>query len=148
MKAKIIIIKEKEIDIDVREITLLSVEEYEAYRENIKSIANWWWLRSLGNTGHSLFYIFENGIVRDDGGVYNSYGSVRPALILNTSSLQIKDKFELGGKLWTVIGEEIALSDEEFCKMAFRKDWKAKDANNYAASDIKKYLDNWLVSIL
>lgn len=67
---------------------------------------------------------------------------MRPALILDATNLDIGDKFKFYNHVWTVISNTYALCDDEFCKMTFRKDLTAKDANVYEKSDIKKYLDN------
>lgn len=148
MKVKKIITTMYDVEIDVQEITLLSKDDYLKFKDNIPSVNFWWWLRSSGDYGFDAYCVDYGGGIGGYGNlVFNSDGSVRPALRLNPefSNLQIKDRFEFGGKSWTVIGEEIALSDEAFCRMAFRrKYWEAYDANNYATSDIKKYLDNWL----
>lgn len=36
-----------------------------------------------------------------------------------------------------------ALCDNIIGKCVFREDWKAKEANEYEASDVKKYVDKW-----
>ena len=45
--------------------------------------------------------------------------------------------------MWTMIGDSLALCDDVVGSCAFRKNWKAQDANIYEKSDIKKWLENW-----
>ena len=137
----------------VKGITLLSVEEAKNLltQEQRKCKYNnkpcWWWLRSPGS------YQYDAAAVSSVGSV-NYFGRtvdyddvcVRPALILSnlkSSNLKSGDKFKFGGYTFTVISEEYALCDEAIAEMAFRKDRKAKDANVYEKSDVKKFLDNW-----
>lgn len=137
-----------ENDINIDGITLLSTEEYIRFKKNIVNIDCWWWLRSPGF--ESLYAAY----VSNDGSVYN-YGdfvnvdtyAVRPALIINPTSshLEIGSKIKVADYLWTVISDEYALCDEAIVQCCFRKDWTAKDANDYEASDIKKYIENWWV---
>lgn len=141
MKVKKIITATVNANIEIEEITLLSIEEYEKYLTNIKPLNTWWWLRSPG------FYVCDD-IYFNYGAKFVNHpdGAVRPALRLNPDShhLQIGDVFEYENKRWTMIADSLALCDEAFCNMAYRKDWQAKDANDYNASDVKMYLDNWI----
>ena len=139
------IVTEEERKIEIDEITLLSVEEYETYQNAIPKITLWWWLRSPGT--------YDVGTATDvgtDGCMYNisvtSDDGVRPALRIKnpeSSNLKIRDKFRLAGYMWTIIGDGLALCDDVFGNCAFRKNWKAQDANIYEKSDIKKWLENW-----
>ena len=135
----------KEIEVDVQEITLLSMEEYEAARAHIQPISNWWWLRSGYNrTAVRIVHEYGAGVI----GIYHYANgvSVRPALRINSISenLQVGDMFSFGGYDWMVIAKTLALCNTEFCRMAFRKNRGAENANVYESSDIKPYLDNWL----
>jgi hypothetical protein len=129
--------------LSVTGITLLSMEEYKEYRYNIKPIDRWWWLRSPGFMRNHAAGVYRDGSV-DGFGTYVNYpfAAVRPALILKGSST-IRQSFNFGGKAWTVISRALALADEPFCTMAFRKEWEGSDANDYEKSDIKPYLDAW-----
>lgn len=145
MKAEKIITTTERVDIDIREITLLSKEEYMEDKGDIQTYAGLWWLRSP-NEGNGAWadLVYNDGYV--DGQVVYSDCAVRPALRvsnLETSNLQIGDKINLAGRQWTVISENIILCDESIGDCPFRKDWKAEDANVYAASDIKKFVDAW-----
>ena len=52
---------------------------------------------------------------------------------------------ELAGHTWTVIADDLVLCDDIVGYACFRKDHNAKDANDYEASDVKKWLENWAV---
>ena len=138
----------KEIEVDVREITLLSMEEYEAARAHIQPIDNWWWLRSPGYNRTAVRIVHEYYGTGNVIGIYcyANEVSVRPALRINPipENLQIGDMFSFGGYDWMVIAETLALCNTEFCRRAFRKNRGAENANVYESSDIKPYLDNWL----
>ena len=133
-----------EKDIDVTGITLLSVGEYVQFRENISN-HSWWWLRS------SIYKSSERAACVDICGNIDSDGCcveyetlfARPALIIKSSHLEIGSKIMVANRLWTVISDRYALCDKGIGWHCFREDWKAKDANDYEASDIKKYIENW-----
>lgn len=132
---------------DVKGITLLSIEEYEEHRDAIPPVDRWWWLRSPGCIKSFTAYAGYNGCIYGHGiDVTMSGGSVRPALRLDPESVapQLREKLRFGGRTWTYIGGGLAIADEPFCQMAFRKNWDAVNANDYEASDVKAYLDAWL----
>ena len=127
--------------------TLLSVEEAEKLDRGILKASGCWWLRSPGMYGD--WAPFVDGV---DGDVYDigrdvdkSFG-VRPALIisnLESSNLPMGDNFTFGDHSFTIISDCYALCNDFVGRCAFRKDWKAEDANVYEASDVKKFVDDW-----
>lgn len=123
-------------------LTLLSEEEYEQYKDNIELIESFWWLRSHGISCNYTALVDRDGDI-DTYGCCVDYpcNSIRPALIIKSHNLSIGDKFKLYNHNWTVISDQYALCDKTFCRMAFREDRCAINANYYPASDIKKYLD-------
>ena len=134
-----------DISLDITGITLLSIEEAKALPKKIRDIGKFWWLRSPGNGINSAVYVECDGDVYPCGyNVEKEYG-VRPALIINleSSNLKIGDKFKLAGQTWTVISERYALCDGIIGKHTFRNEWRASDANDYEKSDVKKFLENW-----
>lgn len=147
MKVEKIVQVVQELHIDINEITLLSIDEYMACKANIKPIKCDWWLRSPGNiVSAAVFVRGEDGHVYVTGNNVGMEFGVRPALkISKSNNLQIGEQFRFGGKVWTIVGDEFALADEVFCLMAFRENWWVDGANAYESSDIKKYLDEWLV---
>ena len=141
---KRIYLEEKQ-QIEINEITLLSVDEFKANRYLISNIASWWWLRT---PGINIDYPGVEQII--NGWIFAGYVShiegIRPVLrIRNPKSfnLEIGDKFKLTDYIWTMLRDDLALCDDVIGKCAFRKDWKAIDANIYEKSDIKKWLENW-----
>ena len=136
------------VNIEITEVTLLSIEEYEACFDSIPMIDDWWWLRSPGFYSGLAAGVDSDGSVRSGGRYVNRGGSaVRPAFRirnLKSSDLQIKDRLVLAGYTWTIIADNLALCDSPVDYTCFRMDYKANDANDYEASDIKKWLADWV----
>ena len=107
---------------------------------NIQHIDVSWWLRSPGGIQDFAAYVNPDGSLYLSY-VFSSFEAVRPALKFNAQNLRVADRFISFGYSWKVIEDGIALCDDVFCRMAFRKDWQAPDANDYTHSDIKTYLD-------
>lgn len=144
--------KDKEKQPDVREriagITLLSIDECNKHWKNIKPISNWWWLRSPGYTTSRAACVRPDNYLIEYGCLVSTIDlTVRPALVLYGSH-EIDQSFSFGGKTWTTISDTLALADEPFRDMPFRRDWKASDASSYDKSDIRQYLSKWLVEAM
>lgn len=149
MKVKKIIRITQTEELEITGITLLSAEEAKQLDNELlrKSKLGFWWLRSPGDYGIGAAFVDgDYGLVNAHGlSVLDEFG-VRPALrISNLSSFNfhINDKFDFAGYTWTIISNDYALCDDYIGEHCFRKEWKAKDANDYEASDIKKYIENW-----
>ena len=113
-----------------------------------------WWLRSPGFHGNHASLIDNDGYIF----ICNLYADnflcgVRPALIINleSSNLQILDKFELSGYTWIIVDYKLALMENclkneegNIITMPFNKD--ISKGNVFKDSDIKKYLDEFLHS--
>ena len=142
-----LIISKEPIELEIDGVTLLTVEEAKALTDKQRYQTASWWLRSPGNNDYNAaFVVGGSGFVYVFGIIVDKEFGVRPALqISNLTSLnfEIGDKFDFANYTWTVISEDKALCDDIIDNSAFRKDWKAKDANDYEKSDIKKYLENW-----
>ena len=137
----------KKIDLTITGITLLSIEEYEATKDNIPLVKDWWWLRSPGRHSTYAANVTFYGSVSLSGSnvVLENYG-VRPALqISNLKSFDLKngDKISLANRMWTVISDDLALSNEFIGMNCFRKNHNTPDANDYHHSDVKKYIEKW-----
>ena len=146
MKIEKIITTTQAVGINVTEITLLSIEEAKEVNENTRCIHNNWWLRSPGNDTKYAAYITCDGDVYEDGfNVDYSHFGVRPALKIRNmnSKLNIGDAIIFAEKKWTVINDTTVLCDSIIGESCFRNDWGATDANDYEASDIKKFLEAW-----
>lgn len=146
MKIKKRVTTQLDPDVNVRNITLLTLKEYKKYFENIVPIKQRdWWLQSPGT--HSILVTCVNRY-----GDANKYGTfvgdpdlaVRPVLKIKSFRLPIGDKFTLFGHNWTMISKRLALCDDIIGYCAFReKDYEANDANDYIASDVRKFINNW-----
>lgn len=144
----------KEINIkksDKISCDLLGIEEARLVPKKIREYIDWWWLRSPGDISYHAAVVNDDGSVDDLGNYVDDCRGVcvRPALhILNLDSLNLKvyeDIIKVLDKYWIYIGENKALlMGEPLAKMVFRKDWKAKDANDYKKSNVKTFLDSWI----
>lgn len=140
-------------DIEISEITLLSINEARELSREVRETDSWWWLRSPGRhpsyikaDPYDAADVYYDGEVYTDAFNVNYNGGVRPALRISnfgSSNLNIGDKFSAGGEEWTVISKDVALCDRIVGQTYFRKDVDALDANVYEQSDIKKWLENW-----
>lgn len=149
MIAQKIIKTTEAIDLEIEEITLLSVKEYKACKEHIKHMNDsWWllwWLRSPGDFSDSAMFVSGDGYINLTGRLVDNFFGVRPALKINlkTSNLQIGDEIYLMDYRWTVISNNLILCDEIIAKRQFHKDWETDNANDYNRSDIKQWLEDW-----
>ena len=127
-------------------VTLLSVDEYTANKDNIPLLnnGNGWWLRSPGRSSNLATRVDQYGAITHFN-VGADYVRVRPALIcdLNGSGLSVGDHISFAYCSWTVISDSIILCDDFVGQTMFRADRNASDANVYAASDVKVWLENW-----
>lgn len=135
-------------NIEISEITLLSVVEAKAVSRAQLNIGSRWWLRSPGRPTCAARVLNDGKVNLIGYYVYDSRGTgVRPALRisnLGTSNLNVGEKFSAGGETWTVISKDLALCDRVVGHTCFREeDWRAPDANVYEKSDVKKWLENW-----
>lgn len=150
--ATIVVTQKIPTRIKITKATLLSVEEYEACKNIIPNIGDWWWLRSAGGYSGLPAYVY-NGYygniveyVSIRYGIQDPGGAVRPALFFKTQSnslLTKGDKVAVAGLTFTVISDNMMLCDSAIGNCAFRKNYMAKDASVYEVSDIKKYVAEW-----
>lgn len=135
-------------DLDVQEITLLSVEEAEALSQDQLKLGSWWWLRSPGFYEYAAYVDFA-GEVSDYGhSVVTDIIGVRPALRisnLKSSNLNPGDEISVGGETWTIISKDLALCDRIVGRTCFREKVGVfcPDVKEYEQSDVKKWLENW-----
>ena len=139
--------------LEITGATLLSTEEARQLDEKILKSPDVWWLRSRGDDTRSAACVNACGYVYDSGYDVRQCFGVRPALEINLegSGLQIGDKFTLpssgtsrliGDYNFTIISDKYALCDMIVWRSIFREDGGAKDANDYEASDVKKFVDD------
>lgn len=150
---KALLHKPSEIEIQVKEITLPSVEEIEEEHKKphhgILASVSWWWLRSPGASGLDVAYVKESGKMFIYGySAQNNTGGIRPVLrIMNDESQRFKvgDKITVANRMWTAIKPDLFLCDEIVGRSCFREDRQAKDVNDYEKSDVKVWLEEWAV---
>ena len=132
----------KTIDLSsIESATLLSCEEARKYEEMIPPVEEAWWLRSPGISDRYAACVYSGSLSHNP--VRYQLG-VRPALrISNPESLNPSEKFKFGEQTFTYLGEGLALCDDIVGNCAFREDWEASDTNDYEASDVKAYVENW-----
>lgn len=132
------------VDIEFCEITLLSIEEAKKVPQKLRAIGDSWWLRSPGILDDFSGSVLGDGLVYHSGiSVYDNELGVRPALkIYNLESLNLKvgNEIIVGGEMWTVVDEDLALCNRNIKYMKFAK---KSECNDYEKSDIKVFLDKW-----
>lgn len=140
----------KDLDIQFTGATLLSIEEYKACKDVIPNIdADWWWLRSRGAFSFTAGAVYKNELDEEGINIRDDEVLVRPALYFNLSpdpnfsALNIGDKVEVEGLIFTVISDNIMLCDTSIGEWAFQSHLNVKDANNYELSDVKIFIDRW-----
>ena len=141
----------------LKEITLLSEEEYAKYKSIISNAGWYWWLKTLDSH-------YDDGIrvVDDDGSLSfgnrdDCVGGVRPLCIFNLESSNPmfwrKPKTLVGSKIkcgkfeWTVLnaeaGELYALCDEIIAKHRFDS-----KTNVWEDSELKAWLESEGLSLI
>ena len=124
-------------------IFLLSIEEYEKYKERIPQINCWWWLRSKGDYSVYVASVNYDGSIcyAGDDASGNDHG-VRPAL-----KIPYSEEREIGRRLiifdfpWITIDKDLAIAE---VPIAFRR--FDKKSNNYEKSEIRQFLLDWMES--
>ena len=136
------------IDINVDDITLLSAEQVKELGGSLsflRSDGESWWLRSPGS---SKCYAKAVGSLGDvtEVSVDCENVEIRPALkirSLDDTVLDVGDEVEIAGYDCVILSGGYAFFEKAVGSGAFRHDCNAEDANDYAASDIKKWLEEW-----
>lgn len=134
----------------LRGATLLSIEEYNKYKDNIPLLHTCWWLRSPGSRDKYVAIVNGKGNVDADGilaDLTDKTGfclvALRPALKLSNLKylgLQIGEQFEFVNYGFTIISENLVICNDTFPNVVFRKDG---GSNDYETSDIKEYVEGW-----
>lgn len=138
----------KEETINLKGITLLSQEEYEANRDIIPRRYEKYWLRTAAPIDYLVFIV--NWLGKLDRLNVDADLGVRPALLCNleSSSLNRGDKVIIAGYTWTVLSNNLIHCDDIIGEACFREESEASDSNDYKASDIKKWLERWYSDVL
>lgn len=121
------------------ELFLLSIEEYEKYKDSIPTVKCFWWLRSPGYDSDHAGFVHSDRRVIDSGNlICYSLDAVRPALHLNTSNLQIGDRLVKYDFPFIVIDDGVAIAE---VPIAFRR--FDEYSSDYETSEIRKFLKEW-----
>lgn len=136
----------------VKEITLLSTEDYEKYEPIIPVIRDdRWWLRSPSYDQDRAVFVLTNGSIHKLGyGVYYCDSAVRPALILELEVSNnlfwykperlVGTKIKYGNYKWTILdadfGELYVLCDELIARHRFDP-----KSNDWDKSELKQWLE-------
>ena len=123
-------------------IFLLSVEEYERYREHIPLIACYWWLRTPVNDCKDSAYTVDcDGDVIGGADVDDNAVGVRPAIEISedeAAELIPGEKFVKFKWKWAYLDDNIAIAAIPIEFQHF--DTKS---NNYEDSAVRRYLRMW-----
>lgn len=126
---------------DDYEITLLTVEEYEQYKDCIPLVNQWWWLRSPGYGSNYAAYVLISWLVRSIGlSIFDTRNAVRPVLITpDISHLSIGESFIALGNRWVVIDDDgIAISQDVITHRLYDR-----VSNLWETSELKRWLEDW-----
>lgn len=130
------------MNIQILGARLLSKEEYLQNIEIIGTRKPWMWLQDPCEEQSDLAAAVYIGEIVDFYDVDYDF-SVVPVLDLQKSDLPAGTKLTYARQSFTILPNGLALCDKPLAKLAFREDWKAKDANSYQNSDVKRIIDSW-----
>lgn len=138
--------KKAETNIEVLGATLLSaMEAATLLTKEEREYAHYWWLSTPGNDDYCVCFVDYDGLVMANGYHAHFYGDVRPALIINldSSELKVGDVFQFGNRDFKILTPSLAwMYKDDIGRQPFRKDWGFA-ATDYKTSDIKKFIDEW-----
>lgn len=134
--------------LEIKEVTLLSIEEAKLAEENIPGIlastGETWWLRPSSDYDYNAAHVDVDDTIYLDGDLVSYNFGVRPALRidnLESNHLQIGDKIQIAHHSWTVISDDLVLCDEIITREPFNP---AKTrGNDYESSHIKEFVTKW-----
>ncbi len=138
--------KQIETELEIKDVSLLTVREAKKLPEEIRQYREPWWLRTAGNSSDEVAFVHYDGFVNSIGDIVScDYYAIRPAItIKNLESLnfEIGDTLMIQGKKYLYIGNNKALYNDELVCGKF--DDKSSD---YKKSKIKLALSKWLTYI-
>lgn len=113
----------------IQTIGILSMKQYEKYRDIINPIDDAWWVHEDGDLLCGIAEKYAN----TEGGRFQTYG-IRPVLsIINPFEyLEVGDRFKFKNYVWRMIDKDLALCDGIVM------------AANYGEFDIQHMLYMWL----
>lgn len=135
----------------VREITLLSMQEYKRFSRLISDMdeSSLWWLKTANERakeGNRVMTVDNLGNLSYFGEICSTPLSIRPTLKVETfanPNFRVSNTVELFGHIWTVLEvqnkEILLLCDEYIGNEIFDE-----ESNDYSQSFIKDWLNGWL----
>ena len=137
------IVATKEVEFDIAEVTILSVDEASRLKPEQLQTGDYWWLRQQNPDPNWVFAVDPHGNI--ERSTQKRYNGVRPVMKLtNIKGLVCGDKFVAGLEHWTMLSDDLALCDREVGKCFFRASGGAyKTGTWYEKSDLKRWLENW-----
>ena len=123
----------------IKEITLLSYDEYSKYRHLISKIKNPWWLRSAPDETF-VYSVLGSGFLFPD--LPNQILGVRPALICSDLRKNSEEKIDIFGYTWTVLDKNLLLCDSVITESQFDTTI-ILEKNNWEESSLKEWLELW-----
>lgn len=138
-------ITETDFDIEIKGVTLLSLDEYYKYKDLIPIEDEPWWTRtSIGIASVKVVY---GSYVRPNGyGVNMNFLGVRPALLLENKDfrlLHLKDRTLVDGHFYTIIdlnynhGFALAVCDD----ILYNAYFNITEENDFETSSLKQNLE-------
>ena len=138
-------ITETDFDIEIKGVTLLSLDEYYKYEDLIPIEDELWWTRT--SVGIASAKAIQGNYVRPNGyGVNMNYLGVRPALLLENKDfrlLHLKDRILVDGYFYIIVdlnynhGSVLAVCDEILYSSCFND----TDDNAWETSSLKQDLE-------
>lgn len=124
----------------IKDITLLTADEYEKYKLLIPDINTRWWL--LPQTQNTICYVDENGAISNNGYANSNICYVRPVLKIADHNMRQGTLITVFDLLWIVLDENLAI-----CSKAIGKEnFNTSSNSSWEASSLKKMLDEWFAN--
>lgn len=132
-----------DIEIEITDISLLTLKEAEKLPKSIREYYNYWWLQTPANDSIFAATVHDDGaVVNHSSFVYYNKNAVRPAITISNLKdlgVSVGDTITIQNKKYVVISDDKVLYDDEIVYHRF--DGSTSD---YEKSEIKKVVDEWL----
>ncbi len=128
-------------NLDIKAVTLLSLDEVKEVPKNLLYLDKPWWLRSPGHFATKAAFVSSFESV-DSLGLHMDASElgVRPALIIE-NFVNINDEFEIANHNWTAISNNTLLCNDIIGYTIFDD-----NCNEYKNSIIKQWLEEWAIN--
>jgi hypothetical protein len=132
----------------IKEITLLSKNEFEQYKDIIPVVHHRWWLCTPGGFWKHAFCVGNDGNINDKYGIGINcfYIGVRPFCVFEASTsdtafwLKPGSEFSFGEYHWTILD----IKDDNvyaLCNKIIGKNCFDKQSNDWETSQLKRWLE-------